>query len=895
MRIPFGQPALIAALLVFAACGTQKQTAEAPPPPQDYSYDYTTYDSTVYDYVDAAPAQSESYESMPLRSSYTLTNELVHTKLDVRFDWDKQRLMGKAWLTLKPHFYETDSLTLDAKGMWIHKLELVGTPNQKLLYAYDDSLQLKIKLDKTYKAGQPYTVYIEYTARPSEYNGVGSTAITDARGLYFIDPKNEDPSKPRQLWTQGETESNSVWFPTIDKPNVKTTLELSMTVDTGLVTLSNGLMTSTKRNADGTHTDTWKLDKPFAPYLVMMAAGKFAVIKDKWKNMPVDYYVDPEYAKDAKAVFGETPKMIDYYSQVFGDYVWPKYSQVVVHDFVSGAMENVSATVLYDELHATKRELIDENHEDIIAHELSHHWFGDLVTTESWSNVPLNESFATYCEILWMRHAHGDDEAEYHANNDLTTYLGEAESKQVPIIRYRYNAREDMFDAHSYQKGSRVLYMLNALVGDDAFFKSLHLYLDSHKYGTVEIDDLRQAFETVTGQDLRWFFDQWFLHAGHPIVTVQTQYMDSANAVAVYMQQSPSGYENMPTRWRLPMAVDVYFKSSKKRYNITFDSTSQVFTFPAYEEPLLVNVDANKTMLWSKTEQKPTAEYIYQYRNAGKYMDRLEAIQAFVEQQGSDEAATSALVEALDDKFWRLRATAIDGIDMNDQMIPRVKTKLENMAKSDIYSMVRAAALNKLSQTKDASLLPLFKNALRDSSYSVISNALTGMLEIDSSAALSEAKNLMNETNATVAGAVMYVLADSRDSTLHDYFTSRIDKASSADKFSSVMTYGRYLATLSFSNAGYHLDKLYNIAAEDKEWFVRYAAISALYDVRNAWDAEAEVLGIELNELNSSDARYNDLKQRVEQRKAAIAEIDRRIGEMKKKETNEMLRSIMND
>jgi aminopeptidase N len=185
---------------------------------------------------------------------------------------------------------------------------------------------------------------MDYTARPNEIEVQGSEAIQDARGLYFINHDGKDPSKPRQLWTQGETESNSCWFPTIDKPIMKMTTELSMTVENGFVSLSNGTMTSSKDNKDGTHTDTWTLDLPYAPYLVMMAAGPFAVVKDHWKNMEVNYYIDQNYEPYARDIFGHTPEMIDFFSKKLDvPYAWPKYSQVVVHDFVSGAMEKCNS------------------------------------------------------------------------------------------------------------------------------------------------------------------------------------------------------------------------------------------------------------------------------------------------------------------------------------------------------------------------------------------------------------------------------------------------------------------------------------------------------------------------------------------------------------------------
>jgi len=879
--------------VALASCGTQRNASKTDEAQYD---DYTSVDTAAYtDLGDSAVLPSD-YDALPLRPAYTLVNDVVNTKLDVRFDWDKQYLYGKEWITLKPHFYPTDSLSLDAKGMVITKVELTQPTAQKLLYTYDDQLQLKIALNKTYNANEPYTVYIEYTARPDSVKQEGSAAITEAKGLYFINPTGADKGKPRQVWTQGETESNSAWFPTIDKPNAKTTVDLSMTVDTGLVTLSNGLMTSSKKNADGTRTDTWKSDKPFSTYLVMMAAGKFAVVKDKWKNLDVNYYVDPEYKPYAKEIFGNTPEMLSYYSNAFGvEYPWQKFSQVVVHDFVSGAMENVSAVVHYDALQETHRELIDENHEDIICHELSHHWFGDLVTAETWSQIPLNESFATYNEYLWLNHKYGNDEASDHIEQDLQQYLAEAQNKQVPLIRYRYNAREDLFDAHSYQKGGRVLYMLNKYVGDDAYFAALKLYLTQHQYGNVETDDLREAFEQVTGQDLRWFFDQWFWHAGHPVVNIQTDYDAGAHAAVVTMTQTPSTYSDAPDHWRLPMAVDVYTNSGKKRYNVVFDSLSQTFTFPAFEKPLLVNVDADKALLWQKTESKTADEYLYQYEHAPLYMDRFEALAYFAQNQGSEATATDGIVKALDDKYWSLRRDAVDALDLSDQMLPRVKDKLTQMAQRDPRSLVRAQALTKLSSLKDSSMLSLFTNALKDSSYAVVATGLSGVYELAPTKALPEAKKLMNEKSSTVAGAVMYVLTESGDSTLHPYFVQHIQSASSGDKFSAVMTYGKYLSTLSFNNTRQHLNELYDLAANDPQWFIRYAAVSALYDVRQSWSESADAIGQSLASLNSGDPQYNALKQQLQNRKDAVADIERRIGEMKKHESNDMLKAIMND
>jgi len=351
-------------------------------------------------------------------SSRTLQTDIVHTRLEVSFDWEHARLNGKEILTAKQHFYTSDSLILDAKGMDILSVEM---NNKKLAYTYNDSLHLRIQLDRKYTRDEKFNVTIQYVSKPDERKVGGSAAITSDKGLYFINPKGEDKTKMPQIWTQGETEANSVWFPTVDAPNAKSTEEILMTVQDKYMTLANGKLISSKKNADGTRTDHWKQDLPHAPYLFMMAVGEFKTVKDSYtrkdgSKMEVNYIVEPAYEKDAKAIFGETPEMIRFFSEKLGlEYPWDKYSQIVVRDYVSGAMENTGAVIFGDYVYKTKRELIDGNDESTIAHELFHHWFGDLVTCESWANLPLNESFANYSQYLWDEYEYGVDEADYNA------------------------------------------------------------------------------------------------------------------------------------------------------------------------------------------------------------------------------------------------------------------------------------------------------------------------------------------------------------------------------------------------------------------------------------------------------------------------------------------------
>src|SRR6201995_4465885 len=538
------------------------------------------------------PAGNEPWKK-EYRATATKYDDLVNTKLEVKFDYDKSYMYGKAWVTLKPHFYPTDTVVLDAKGMDIHKVALdKDGKTEPLKYDYD-GMTLKIHLDRTYKYTKKYTLFIDYTAKPNELKiHQGSSAITDAKGLYFINPKGEDKNKPTEIWTQGETEANSVWFPTIDKPNQKTTEEIYMTVPAKYVTLSNGLMVDQKTNGDGTRTDHWKLDMPNSPYLFFMGVGDYSIVKDSYKGKEVAYYVEKAYAPVARRIFGNTPEMIAFYSRITGvDFPWPKYDKIVGRDYVSGGMVNTTSPLHAENAQQDARELTDGNQwEDVIAHELFHQWFGDLVTTESWSNITLNESFADYSETLWNEYKYGKDAGQAVNFAGIESYLQQPENADKDLVRFYYADKEDVFDQVSYPKGGRILNMLRNYVGDSAFFKSLNLYLTTNKFKSAEAQNLRLAFEEVTGQDLNWYWNQWYYGSGHPKLTIDYVYNDNTKKVQVIINQT----QETGKVFKLPIAIDIYNGPTKERHKVWIENATDTFTFTYSSRPDLVKVDGDK-------------------------------------------------------------------------------------------------------------------------------------------------------------------------------------------------------------------------------------------------------------------------------------------------------------
>ena len=642
-----------------------------------------------------------------------------------------------------------------------------------LKYDYD-SLNLRITLDKTYKGGENYTVFIDYVAKPNDIKEKGSMAISSNKGLYFINPLGKDKNKPTQIWTQGESESNSGWFPTIDKPNQKTTDEIIMTVPDKYQTLSNGLLVSKKKNSDGTRTDTWKMDLPHAPYLIMMAVGEYSIIKDSYKGKEVSYYVEKEYAPVARKIFGLTPEMIDFYSRITGvNYPWPKYAQIVVRDYISGAMENTTATLHGEFAQQDARQLIDGNNwENGIANELFHQWFGDYVTTESWSNLTFNESFAYFSETLLEEYKHGKDAGDEQNYNGMQNYLRSGSDK-IDLVRFYYGDREDMFDAVSYKKGGRILNMLRNYVGDSAFFKSLNLYLTTRKFKSAEAQDLRLAFEEVTGQDLNWFWNQWYYGSGHPKLDISYDYDAASKTAKVFIKQSQTG-----KIFRFLIAVDVYQSAEKKRYKVWVDQAADTFSFPAGSKPDLINVDGDKILLCDKTEHKTLDNYIFQYKNAGLYVDRREAIDFAARKQEDDHKALDLLKTALKDRYHGLRIYAMQKLNIsNDSVKKSVEPLLVDMAKNDPKSLVRASAIEALGKYKKDTYKAVFLKSINDSSYSIAGNALLALGSIDSAAALDRAKILSSQhVKGALSDAISNLLYMYASESEFDSLAARFDK-----------------------------------------------------------------------------------------------------------------------
>jgi len=813
-------------------------------------------------YQDTTTNVPESIEETPYKSSRTLFNDLIHTKLEIKLDWENTRLYGQATLTLKPHFYTTDSLYLDAQGMEIKSIISKG---KQLTFAYSKDV-IAIKLDKSYTRKEQYTLTIDYIAKPEERKTEGGDAIMSNKGLYFINPKGEDKSVMPQVWTQGETQANSVWFPTIDAPNVKSSQEIIITVQDKYVTLSNGKLISSLKNMDGTRTDHWKQELPHAPYLFMLAVGEYKVVKDSYTRpngtkMDVHYYVEPEWENQAKAIFGETPKMIAFFSKLTGiEFPWDKYHQIVVRDYVSGAMENTGAVIFGDFVYKTQRELLDNNDESIVAHELFHHWFGDLVTCESWANLPLNESFANYAQYLWDEHRHGKEQADYGNEVELNEFFSALENgENHDLVWYNYPKNDDMFDKHSYNKGGRVLHMLRAYLGDEAFFEGLKLYLQTNQFKAAELDHLRLAFEEVSGQDLHWFFNQWFLNAGIPNLKLE-YYYSAANKELVLTVTQQQDFQTTPL-YRLPLEVAVYDEMGEHIHKIEIDEIENKFVFPVAGKLKTMVFDNQQVLLSYITDEKPAKQFVAQYYLNKRYTSRKDAV-LYGTAEDTPESQ-QLILDALKDPFWKIREVAIEkAVFLTDLNKYKGQELIREIVKLDSNSAVRVAALRYLNEELAKEILePILKERIvNDQSYEVIGVALEILNANNPAAAITSIKPLEQNNSPKIKLMLAKIYAADEKEQHTEYFIKLFQENSlkGYDALSLLNTFTIYMSKQPINTQLKALE-IYKLQKEKGNYYAKmYLPQNVKYLIQSI---EANNTSQDKSTKSKSDSYLEELKE----------------------------------
>jgi aminopeptidase N len=688
--------------------------------------------------------------------------DMQNIKLELHFDWEKEQVLGVETITVSPLVTDLRTVDLDAANMTINTVK--SAKGGALVFAPDAEREnLHINLDRVYQPGEMITMVIDYhTNGAVDARGIASFG----RGVTFIKPTAEDPTRPRQIWSQGETEYNHYWFPCYDHPNDFTTTEVIATVEKPMMVISNGKLLSTKENKDNTRTYDWKIDQPHATYLTSIVVGEYAAVEGKYDNIPVTSYVYPSELAEGRSTTSRLPEMVRFFSEKTGvKYPYAKYAQTMTRDF-GGGMENISATTQTDNMIHDARTDLDSTSDGLQSHELAHQWFGDYVTCRSWADTWLNESFATYFQAMWDERLLGHDDFLYRdvRSNQNDYYRDWARNIRRPIVTENYSGPDAMFDNYAYPRGGAVLHMLRMALGEKDWWRSINHYLTKYAHQPVGTEQFRIAIEETTGQSMDWFFDQWLYRMGHPIFNVSQSYDPAAKklTLTVKQEQKPDPAAVFPQAglFRAPVDIEIGTVSTTRVERVWIEpKEEQTFTFTSETEPKLVNFDYGDTLIKELRFEKTTEALVYQLQQDPDVMGRMWALGQLADKQKTAAAdgkagIATAIAGALgQDKFWGMRVEAAAALDEN--RAPAARNALLAAVK-DPSPQVRARAVRSLASLKDPILAATFQAAMNDQSYAVIRAAAEGLGQLKDSSAYDSFVKLLDtpswRDNLRVAG-----------------------------------------------------------------------------------------------------------------------------------------------
>ena len=685
----------------------------------------------------AASAQQTNAERiLSGRDTPSHDYDLIHQRIETgNFDWDATAFDGKVTTTvvsLKPGL---DSIVLDMGRRLAVRSVTIDQMGQRSGNRGSASRSLRLSARFT----RPADTLIVRLPRPVGFRDtvrftVGYHGkIRHGRGLYFFKAEPGRPHRPQQIYSGGGTDGNPNWIPTYGPPHDKATWDMIATVPLAYTVVSNGRQISDVRGPKRTHTVHWRQERPASTYLISLVVAPLTRVADKWRDIPLSYYVYPEDVPLARRLFGMTPDVMETYTRLTGvKYPWPQYSQATVTDFVGG-MENVGATTLVDWL-PDPRAYQDRPwyRRALIPHELAHQWFGNLVTTGNWVNYWLNEGLAEFMAgQYWGSKAGRRDEEDYYLD-EYRQFLELDRRRRVPLAAYNSNI--------VYVKGALVLEMLKQQLGPERFWASIKRYLTRYAFGNALSDDLRRAVLEATGRNLSWFWEQWVYQAGYPQLMVSAAFDSVAGALSLTVKQTQvdsaksdsAGLRySTPLVFRGPVSIRVGTSRGDVRTRVVLDQREQVFRIAGVRSaPTMVVFDQDNAMLKTMSFEQPTRWLETQLARDPNLWNRTWVVEQLARRTG-DSVAAAALGNAVRKAdYYRVRAEAAFALG---GFPASVALPFLEAGTSDTSAAVREAAIAALGSVGGEKAQSLALAAWkRDSSYAVRASALTALVRLDS-------------------------------------------------------------------------------------------------------------------------------------------------------------------
>ncbi len=655
--------------------------------------------------IDALAQKIDVY-SRPVQVERSHDYDVQHYRLELSFDVPNKVLKGSNEITIRSLRNEFSACLMDAgPNLTIHNVK--DSDGNPLEYEHEGD-KLTIRFPEAFNYDDTIRFAVDYSGVDPE---------NDQKIFY-----DKSDQYPAMIWGPNFPNRVRNWMPCYDFPHDKTTHEMIIHAPPGFKAVSNGkLVGTTTDESTGISTWHWHQTLPHSTYLFVLAVGPYVVFEDSLGDLPVNYWVFPQDSRSALPAFSRTPEMIQFFNELYDfEYPWAKCDQVMIPP-MGGAAESTTATLYSNSMitNLDEKGLKDYSFDRVIAHETAHHWWGDLITLRTWSETWLNESFGTYSDHIWTNRTKGEDEGAIDLEGKKNAYLNEAHTKYLrPIVFNRYDLESpgQNFDRHTYPKGALMLHLLRSILGDDLFFRTISHFLHKHAFQPVDTHDFMKTIKEVTGQNMDWFFEQFFYKPGHPVFEVSKNWDATANILTLEIVQTQDTAHDVPNAYRIPVNIGLYTADKKIIENLWLDERKEVFTFSLDKKPEMVKFDDDNVLLKELSYDQPVVELAFKLKN-DDVVGRAEAASKLGAKTIDDQIMADLVYAAKNDDFWYVRRAALEGLEAAGYVSI---TDLSKEMTLDPDSQVRTSAIRILGDAQDSSLIRFFKQRFeREDSYRV--------------------------------------------------------------------------------------------------------------------------------------------------------------------------------